>query len=99
MKEKNLSLQRAVDFVGEMVFDCMRQFEVDKSNLPSWGPEIDLQVAEYVRGMESWVVGSFEWSFASERYFGREHLTIKRTREVTVWPREEAVEASTEFDL
>lgn len=99
MKEQNISLQRAVDFVGDMVFDTMRKFEEDKSNLPSWGPEIDAQVAEYVLGMEQWVVGSFEWSFASERYFGREHLNIKQTRVVEIWPREEMVQPSSEFDL
>ena len=29
--------------------------------------------------MENWVAGSLNWSFATDRYFGEEHLKVRQT--------------------
>jgi hypothetical protein len=89
MREHGLDLQGGINFVGDLVKASIDEFEKDKARLPRWGvPQIDDQVDAYVRGMEYWVMGSFEWSFDSRRYFGADHDEIKRNRIVTVWKRE-----------
>jgi len=86
MKEKNLGLQEAVDWVGDLCKARIDQYMKDKASLPSWGAAVDAEVAAYVSGMEDWVIGVLHWSFDSERYFGKEHARIKADRTVTLLP-------------
>ncbi|THH00478.1 hypothetical protein EW026_g2048 [Hermanssonia centrifuga] len=86
MKQEGLDLQSAVDFVGELCQGSIDRFVHDRANLPSWGPEIDRQVAIYVDGLADWIVGSLHWSFESERYFGKTGLEIKKNRTVNLLP-------------
>jgi hypothetical protein len=90
MREHSLNIQESIHFVGNLLKRTIDEFHADKARLPRWGaPEIDDRVDAYVRGMEYWVVGSFEWSFSSERYFGTEFEEVRRTRTVTVWKKAE----------
>ncbi|KAJ3169371.1 hypothetical protein HDU87_000646 [Geranomyces variabilis] len=89
MKDKNLSLQEGVDFVGELIRERIACFEADKARLPSFGSEeVDADVRTYVQGLEHWVSGVIAWSFQSKRYFGDEHLTIREKRIVTLMAKE-----------
>lgn len=36
--------------------------------------------------MQSWVTGNLAWSFATRRYFGADHLNIKKTLVITLSP-------------
>ncbi|KAF8574201.1 terpenoid synthase [Ramaria rubella] len=90
MKTQGLNLQTAVDYVGDMCFKTLDAFCESQKNLPSWGPEIDRDVARYVCGLESWIVGGIHWSFISGRYFGKDGLQIKESRIVTLRPRKTA---------
>ncbi|KAG6841093.1 hypothetical protein C0991_001900 [Blastosporella zonata] len=87
MNEEGLDLQAAVDFVGNMCRQSIDRFVEDRANLPSWGPEIDKDVATYVNGLADWIVGSLHWSFESERYFGKTGREVKATRVVNLLPR------------
>ncbi|KAG5646722.1 hypothetical protein DXG03_002404 [Asterophora parasitica] len=87
MHEEGLDLQAAVDFVGTMCKQSIDRFVDDRANLPSWGPEIDRDVATYVDGLADWIVGSLHWSFESERYFGKAGRDVKATRVVDLLPR------------
>ncbi|KXN89339.1 Alpha-muurolene synthase [Leucoagaricus sp. SymC.cos] len=86
MNERGLSLQEAVDFVGEMCKASIDRFRRERENLPSWGPENDCQVRDYVNGLADWIVGSLHWSFESTRYFGINGRKIKQTRIVELLP-------------
>jgi len=86
MNERGLGLQSAVDFVGEMCKSAIDRFKTERTNLPSWGLEIDRQVIIYVQGLADWIVGSLHWSFESTRYFGINGHKIKRTRVVELLP-------------
>lgn len=86
MNQRNLDLQSAVDFVGEMCKSAIDRFIAERANLPSWGPEIDRQVKTYVQGLADWIVGSLHWSFESTRYFGTSGRRIKQTRIVELLP-------------
>jgi hypothetical protein len=65
------------------------RFVKERENLPSWSPEIDRDVAVYVDGLSSWIIGSLHWSFLSERYFQKDGLNIMRSRVVELLPRKE----------
>ncbi|KAJ8497051.1 hypothetical protein ONZ51_g763 [Trametes cubensis] len=86
MKAKNLSLQGAADYVGEHWKTLIEQYLDAKRRLPSWGEEIDKDVAQYADAMEDWVIGSMDWSFETSRYFGDAGQEVKRTRVVHLSP-------------
>lgn len=81
-----MTLQEAVDFVGNLCKKSIDRFTEDRARLPSWGHEIDAQVQAYVQGLADWIVGSLHWSFDSERYFGKKGLRIKNSRVVELAP-------------
>ncbi|TFK38101.1 isoprenoid synthase domain-containing protein [Crucibulum laeve] len=87
MHHEGVDLQSAVDFVGNMCKQSIDRFVEDRSHLPSWGAEIDRQVAIYVGGLADWIVGSLHWSFESERYFGKSGRQVKASRVVELLPR------------
>lgn len=86
MKNMNLDLQGAADYVGVYFKALIDDFVTNKSRLRSWGPKVDREVADYVMAMEKWVVGNLDWSFDTQRYFGVERHEIKRTRVVRLRP-------------
>ena len=65
MDYHNLSLQAAVDHVGELCKQTIDTFSINKTELPSWGPEIDKMVACYVQGLQDWIVGYVFISFSN----------------------------------
>lgn len=87
MNQEGMDLQTAVDFVGNMCKQSIDRFNEERSRLPSWGPEIDREVAIYVDGLANWIVGSLHWSFESERYFGKKGRRVKATRVVDLLPK------------
>ena len=88
MHERGLDLQSAADFVGDLCKKSIDRFNEDRlNNLPSWGPDIDRDVAVFVSGLATWIVGSLHWAFETERYFGKEGMEVKATRVVRLLPR------------
>ena len=86
MRQDELTLQQAADYLGWLCMEQMARFEQARRDLPSWGPEIDRDVAVYVLGLQDWMVGSLHWSFDTGRYFGEEGPEIKSHRVVTLLP-------------
>ncbi|OSD08313.1 terpenoid synthase [Trametes coccinea BRFM310] len=87
MKLRGLDLQGAVDFVGDLCKQTIDAFVDNQQNIPSFGPDIDRDVAMYVQGLQDWIVGSLHWSFMTERYFGKAGAEVKKHRVVTLLPR------------
>ncbi|KAF9237784.1 isoprenoid synthase domain-containing protein [Melanogaster broomeanus] len=87
MHHQEISLQDAVDYAGALCKGSIQRFEENRAVLPSWGEEIDRQVASYVESLQDWMVGSLHWSFESERYFGKEGPQVKQTRIVKLLPK------------
>ena len=87
MKHKQLDIQGAADAVGVHFKGLIDTFLEAKASLPSWGAEVDAQVAQYAMAMEQWVIGNLNWSFETQRYFGHARHEIKRTRVVQLYPR------------
>ncbi|KAJ7290091.1 terpenoid synthase [Mycena rebaudengoi] len=82
MREKNLSVQQAVDHIGEQYHHISRAFCEDMKNFPTFPASIDNLAKEYAVGMSLWVYTNIKWSFASERYFGKDGLLIEKHRRV-----------------
>lgn len=87
MEQNHWTLQQASDHVGVHFKTLLDSFLSDKAQLPSWGPELDHAVSQFVMAMESWAVGNCEWSFATLRYFGPEREEVKKTRVVRLRPK------------
>jgi len=84
MVERGVSLQEAFDSAGEYFETKVKEFLDWKAKIPSWGPEIDGAVSQYVFGLECWVGGYLEWSLNSRRYFGDSVEEVRRTRKVVL---------------
>ena len=61
MKQRKLGLQEAIDLVGDYCRACIDRFEHDRQRLPSWGPEVDNMIVQYVDGLQNWIVGKSDW--------------------------------------
>lgn len=85
--QEQLDLQSAVDYVGDLCLGCVDRFETLRAALPSWGPQIDDQLAVYVQGLGDWMIGNLVWSFETERYFGRSGRKVRRALAVALLPR------------
>ncbi|PCH37689.1 terpenoid synthase [Wolfiporia cocos MD-104 SS10] len=90
MIHQGLSLQEAVDYVGQLCKETIDGFIENQKRIPSWGPEVDREVVLYVQGLQDWIVGSLHWSFMTERYFGKSGAEVKRHRIVKLLPRRDA---------
>ncbi|PSR88980.1 hypothetical protein PHLCEN_2v4942 [Hermanssonia centrifuga] len=86
MKEKNTDLQGAANLVGEHFKNLSDKFEALRLALPSFGEEMDYVVSKYIMAMQSWVSGNLDWSFATLRYFGADHMKVKETLVVQLYP-------------
>ncbi|KAJ7029378.1 terpenoid synthase [Mycena alexandri] len=86
MKYHDHTLQTAVDYVGELCRSTINTFIQDRASVPSWGPDIDKMVEQYLDGLEAWIVGSLHWSFMTQRYFGEAGADVKKNRFVTLLP-------------
>ena len=82
--ERVVDLQKAMDIAGDFFANYGKEFDMWKEKLPSWGPEVDTAVSEYIKGMGACVRGYIEWSFSGPRYFGTSVEEVKRTRQVAL---------------
>ncbi|OJA10867.1 hypothetical protein AZE42_12242 [Rhizopogon vesiculosus] len=87
MDEQGLDLQSAVDYIGQLCKDTIQRFEDNRAILPSWGEEIDRQVAIYIDGLQNWIIANLHWSFETTRYFGKDGHVVKRNRIVKLLPK------------
>ena len=87
MKEKKLGLQETIDFVGSAFQNHLSDFITAKAALRSFGKDTDADVTRFIGALETWIVGNINWSFATKRYFGRDHEEIRKTLVVKLAPR------------
>ncbi|KAG6330576.1 hypothetical protein ID866_8515 [Astraeus odoratus] len=93
MHAKGLDLQSALDYAGALVKSRMDNFEENRMLLPSWGEEVDRMVRIYVKGLADAVIGTFEWSFVTARYFGEEKARIRQDMTVKLLPKQTSLGA------
>jgi hypothetical protein len=86
MKERNLDLQEAVDWLEGYATGVHKAFLENVARLPSWGEDVDKRVQIYVDGLAQWIRGNDDWTFESGRYFGNKGLEIQKTRIMSLLP-------------
>lgn len=69
MVERNVDLQEAVDILTRMVDERVSEYLYLKSQLPSFGPEIDKELARYLTALEYFVQGTVVWYYRSPSWF------------------------------
>jgi len=93
MKERSLSVQGAMDYIGEETYKLASRFVTLSKQLPTFGVDGDSKVShaveQYVWGLGNWVTANIEWSFESERYFGTHGLEIMKHLKVELLPKQE----------
>ena len=87
MNEKGVDLDGALDWLEKYDDEVLSKFQVQRQKLPSWNPDMDRVVNEYVERLACWISGHDYWSFESRRYFGTKGPEIKEHRLVTLLPR------------
>ncbi|KAG2341925.1 terpenoid synthase [Suillus weaverae] len=87
MLDQGLDLQSAVDYCGRLCNISLQRFEENRAILPSWGEEVDKEVAIYVEGLQNWITGPLQWTFETTRYFGKDAHIVKRDRTVKLLPK------------
>nr|BBH51499.1 putative sesquiterpene synthase [Clitopilus sp.] len=98
MRNRNMSLQQASNYIGQHCETLMDRFVSSQVRLPSWGPVVDREVRLYIQGLGAWIKGNLDWSFETQRYFGPMHEEVKSTRLVTLRPRERIEECDSDSD-
>ena len=65
--------------------DTVVTFLTGINALPSWGPEIDDKVQQYINDIGYIVRGTDTWCYRSERYWGEKGKEVGRTRIATLF--------------
>ncbi|KAI9061898.1 terpenoid synthase [Trametes sanguinea] len=75
MLERDTDLQSAVDILTDMLVQRVADYVRYKSQLPSFGPEVDSELARYNKALEHFTQATIVWYYKSPRYFrGQEVL-------------------------
>ena len=86
MNQNGVDRQEAIEQAGALWEKTLNfYFECHKA-VPSWGEEVDRDVAVYIQGLKDWIIANAEWSFETERYFGKEAKKIRETLQVELLP-------------
>ncbi len=86
MHQNSVDRQEAIEQAGALWEKTLNWYFECRKALPSWGPEVDRDVAHYIQGLDDWIIANAEWSFETERYFGKEGHTVKKTRQIALLP-------------
>ncbi|KAI9369035.1 isoprenoid synthase domain-containing protein [Aspergillus egyptiacus] len=80
LRSQGLSIQQAVDRIGEMLEDCYKRWYTALGNLDIWGEKVDKQVLSFADACRNVALGNLHWSFKTGRYLGPEGDQVHETR-------------------
>ena len=90
MHQHGLTLPEAMEWAAKYHEQVEEKFLDRVKSVPSWGKDIDEQVAAYIEHLAGWPRGNDCWSFESGRYFGSKGLEVQKTRRVALLPKRKA---------
>ncbi|MDZ8257158.1 terpene synthase family protein [Nostoc sp. ChiQUE01b] len=73
-----IAIKRAIDIHDQEVRELLEL----EACLPSFGEEVDAELAKYISGMYAWIRGNLDWYFNSDRYQTIERLELVETLEL-----------------
>ncbi|RDX42205.1 terpenoid synthase [Lentinus brumalis] len=92
MVERDCDLQTAVDLLTDMLAQRVADYVCYKSQLPSFGPAVDAELARYNKAIEQYTQGTIVWYYHSPRYFRGQNVVNKPEIVVPVYERTAPVE-------
>ncbi len=87
MHQFNTDFDSAMKWVANFHNEVEMRFLNALNRVPSWGPEVDKQVAVYIEHLANWPRCNDCWNFESGRYFGSKGLEYQKTRLVPMLPK------------
>ncbi|KAF8484312.1 terpenoid synthase [Gautieria morchelliformis] len=87
MHEYNIDTNGAMAWVANRHAETETKFLDGLKRVPSWGPEMDRQVQQYLYGLANWPRCNDCWNFESGRYFGSKGPQIRKSRLVPLFPK------------
>ncbi|MEH1768765.1 MAG: terpene synthase [Nostoc sp.] len=66
--QQNVSLEQAILTVREMHDQEVHRLKDFEFSLPSFGEQLDAELAKYISGLHSWISANLNWYFHSGRY-------------------------------
>ncbi|KAK0484297.1 terpenoid synthase [Armillaria luteobubalina] len=88
MSEQKCGLDAALLWVENLHWSTRNKFLTLWTEIPLWGPEIDVIASQYLHGLAHWVRSNESWSFESERYFGSNGEVVQQNRMNTLMPKQ-----------
>lgn len=82
--QQQIPLEQAFKLAAEMHDREIINLLDLEASIPSFGKEVDAEVAKYITGLHSWIRGNLDWSSTTARYHSRESLERQVVPELTV---------------
>jgi hypothetical protein len=113
MKDRNIGLQEACDYVGARCREFIDNYLSARDELQA---TLGGDASRFIEAAGNWIIGNLEyvniprplrplltdpflrWSFESPRYFGHEHDEVKRTLTLALRPSEVPEEVDSDSD-
>jgi len=92
MRHSNLDVAGAMKWARNYHVKLQVKYLAGLKKLPSFGPQIDKDVKEYLDSIALMVKGNVCWSFEGRRYFGNLGLNVQQTRYVPLRPKVTSVQ-------
>ncbi|KDQ62253.1 hypothetical protein JAAARDRAFT_453389 [Jaapia argillacea MUCL 33604] len=77
----------AIAWVSQYHQDVQTKFLQKLKMVPSFGPEIDEKLWEFINHVANCPRGNYSWNFESGRYFGKKGMEIMESRYVALLPK------------
>ncbi|OCB85493.1 terpenoid synthase [Sanghuangporus baumii] len=88
MNEYNVDVQGAIQWAVSYHSEVKMKFLDGLDRVPSWDPDMDRQVRQYLHGLANWARGNHCWSFEGGRYFGDKGLGYQKSRVIPLLPKD-----------
>ncbi|PIL37703.1 terpene synthase [Ganoderma sinense ZZ0214-1] len=82
MHQFGLDLYHATEWVAQYHKEVEARFFDALARMPSFSPDVDAALREYITCVAAWPRGNDCWRFESERYFGKKGAEVQKTRRV-----------------
>jgi len=87
MHELNTDINGAMAWAAKYHAEAEAKFLEGRKRVPSWSPEIDRQVQQYIDGLAYFLRGHECWIFESGRYLGNKGPEIRKSRQMPLVPK------------
>lgn len=78
MHERDVGLQEAINILTDMLNQRVDDYIKFKSQLPSFGADVDAELARYLHALENFTQGTVLWYYLSPRYFRGVDVTNRK---------------------